>query len=131
MKLENTLADLMVAEDNNLPERLRQQEENLKREKCVKPEIGKWLEDFEMPVLLEILNSSKEYFHENFAEMESFDLSKRQAFAKEVEEHGKNCPRCSLKIKYDSEWEEKTEESLFNHRGSLREVLENAEEVGV
>lgn len=124
-KFENTLADLMFGEDEKLPERLREQEENLKKEKCAKSEIGKWLEDFELPVLLEILNSSDDYFNESFPEMKSFNRLERQEFAGEIEEHVKICHRCGAKVKYDLEWEKEVEASISGNKQTLKKSLED------
>lgn len=121
--ITDTLTDLMVFDDEDLPVRLREQEEKLKRRICTNPEIGKLLEEFEMPILLEILNSSDEYYFENFPEKKSFIQSKRQAFGEEVRQHGESCPRCSLKIAFDAQWEGEIEETISSHEEVLKEAF--------
>lgn len=120
-----TLANLMIGDDRNLPNRLREQKADLTRYKCVKPEIGKWLEDFELPVLVEILNSPDDYFFEKFPKLKLFTRSKRRTFAKEVQEHCKICKRCRLKVSQDLDWEKEVESFVFNHKDNIKKSLEN------
>ncbi|HEY0429194.1 MAG TPA: hypothetical protein VGC76_15545 [Pyrinomonadaceae bacterium] len=126
--ITDAIANLMVNEDENLPARLREQEKNLKKEKCVDAKIGRWIKNYKMSVLIDILDSTDEYFHENFPGLKSFNRAKRQEFAKEVQKHGKICPHCKLKIFYDSKWEKETEKFVFKHGERMKEFFTNKEE---
>ncbi|MDQ3801651.1 MAG: hypothetical protein M3384_19685 [Acidobacteriota bacterium] len=121
--ITNAVAELLLDNDEGLPTRLRRQEENLKKKKCINTEIGKWLEDFELPFLIDIFNSPDEYFGRKFTEMKDFALEQRKALLKEIEEHAKICEHCRLKISYDLEWDREVEAAIFNHRRTLKKSL--------
>src|SRR6185295_5786209 len=84
------LLDLSVENDKTLSERLHKRAKNLEKLECNNKEIGKWIEDFELPALIEILNSRDNYFPRSRA----FNFSERKKFAVKIQKHCKTCPRC-------------------------------------
>ena len=73
--------------------------------KCEDPKFGGWLDDFELPALLEQLRSSDDYFFRKYPFDRTFILKERKIFADQLEEHRKTCKHCSAKVKEDENWE--------------------------
>lgn len=126
--ITTVITNYMLGDDETMPSRLRKREMDLQKLTCEQKEIGKYLEKYEISVLIDILNSSDEYFNEYFSHMKSFNRSKRQAFAREIEHHGKTCPRCRLKIQNDLDWEKEFDVAVSNHRQSLEETFKSRTE---
>jgi|ERR1044072_807136 hypothetical protein len=112
-------ADLMFNADRDLPARLRQQDQRLEEAVCTNEELGKWLNEFGLLVLTNMLNLPDKHFHEKFGESLSFGRIKRRAFIKKIEAHGETCPRCHSKILYDQQWEKMVEEAIFKNKKTL------------
>jgi hypothetical protein len=128
LNLAQTLVNFMVGNDTGLPARLRSEEKTLEGLICIRPEYGDWLRDFEMPILIELLNSSDSYFHRSFPGMTTFDSTKRKSLATEIQKHASICPRCIQKIAYDRVWEKQVESTIIQNRDSLRKSAQAGEE---
>lgn len=111
---------LMVANNNKIPRQLREQEEILNSIKCENLTLGKWLEEFELSVLVEILNASDEYIAESFPKAQSLNLQERQNLAEEISHHSQICQYCKLKAQYDSEWKEEVDESIAQFKSTIK-----------
>jgi hypothetical protein len=119
------LAEFMLAGQTQLPGRLLKETIELGVLRCSKAEYGEWIAGFELPVLIEVLNSSDRYFHRSFPGLESFDGAKRKTLANELEMHASTCPRCSRKVIFDLAWEKEVDAVIFQNRGALRMMFES------
>ena len=121
------LAELMLAGQTQLPARLLQENTELNLLACSKAEYGEWITGFELPVLVEVLNSSDRYFHRSFPGLELFDRATRKTFAHELEMHASVCPRCSQKVIFDMAWEKQVDAMIFQNRDTLLRMFESDE----
>jgi hypothetical protein len=107
-EITKKFAEIMITGDETLPERLGEKENELNELKCNELEYGKWIEEWELPVLIEIL-SDDDYFFERFPGLRAFTRDKRLEFIRDLERHVESCGRCSLKIQQNAEWAEELE----------------------
>lgn len=118
----STIAELMVSGNENLSDRLCREQEILNRIKCTNSKIGSWIDDFELPVLLEILDSPDSYFYKNFPNLKSLNYQKRQDLAEKIQNHAGVCEHCKLKIKYDTDWEIRVNAVIEQNRSNLENI---------
>jgi hypothetical protein len=71
---------------------------------CSHPSVGNWIDEFEMPFLLEMLSADDEDIATNFPGVE-LSGPDRHMLCDAVIEHAAECPHCQLKMKNDAELE--------------------------
>ena len=118
------LAGMMATDNETLAEHLYEEENRLDELKCTEEILyGKWIEEWELPVLIEILESDDDYFFLRFPRLNTFSRDKRLTFARELERHVENCERCSLKVQQDAEWVEEVDAFGEENEEILRAVF--------
>jgi hypothetical protein len=120
MEIENALADVLLKNRSGIALRLKEQASELAKTPCSDRSLGAWLEDYELPILIELLNSPDEYFHDRFDNLKDFDLAKRKKLAGDILEHSKVCAHCRLKVSFDSEFADTVDEVIEDNREELR-----------
>jgi hypothetical protein len=79
-----------------------QQEEPLEESKCIDPAIGRWVDEFDVPFLLEVLSTGDEEFKSEFAAVRLSE-QERLNLLESIVIHIAECPYCQLKMEYDAE----------------------------
>lgn len=123
--LTSILTTNLIGDDEGLPARLRRQDELLGKIKCIKPSLGNYIMDFEMAVLIDVLNASDEYFYTTFPGLKSFSAEKRREFASAIRDHASLCARCRQKVHNDMEWAKTVDRSIARHRQGISRAVDN------
>lgn len=121
-EITDLLSELMISDDADLSNCLRKEQEKLDEIKCTTPETGKWVDDFELPVLFEILDSPDSYFYKHFPELKSLSYEKRRQLAEDIQKHVEICEHCKLKINYDTNWEIQVNSVVEQNRKDLKDI---------
>lgn len=117
-------ARILLSQNENLPDQLRQQDQELEALDCDDPnELGAWIRDFEVPVLVEILRASQDYFDRTFPDKAFMTQEGRESLANRIEEHSQTCERCRLKVALDLQWKEQVDFSFEQHRQALNPAV--------
>jgi hypothetical protein len=73
--------------------------------KCLDKKVGKWLDEFEMPFLMEFLSGSTDEFDTYFSKV-NLPKEERGQICESIIDHVATCPHCELKLKYNVELDE-------------------------
>ena len=122
------IAELVRSATPELEERLEAQAEALQETECTDPEVGQWIDAYDVKYLLSSLALKEEEFAPRFPEMAQVTFPERQKFIATIERHFNNCVHCSLKRGYDIEIDEKIKKVCRENREILLELLENGTE---
>lgn len=102
--ITETVAELIIIKEEGLKQYLLHHEETLQAIECTDKEIGALIHEFELPLLLEIIEGPKEYFDQIFPDFAYLTCEARKDFAARLQTHTRECEHCELKVYYDSEW---------------------------
>lgn len=119
-ELTELLSELLIKDNPDLPDGLKEEQKKLDKIKCIDLQFGKWIDDNELPVLLELLDSPDSYFYKHYPQTEPFPISARQAFAEQIQSHLEVCEHCIMKVNFDNSWEIKVNAVAENHREKLK-----------
>ena len=89
---------------------------------CSQPILGQWIDDCDVPFLLETLVLPDEIFAQEFP---GILLSKRdrEAFAKTLTTHCAECARCNAKKAEDIEWKQRVDKALVENKQAIGHIL--------
>jgi hypothetical protein len=104
--IEGMLKRVLTAGGNQIIERLKEYDKQIAAEHCPQPEIGKWVKAHYVPLLLSALELDDEEFDAEYPGANCVSSEDRAALAETIKAHAEDCPRCSLKIASDNEWDE-------------------------
>ncbi|HEX8473044.1 MAG TPA: hypothetical protein VF666_03360 [Pyrinomonadaceae bacterium] len=103
-ELITSLSKLILERDDDTPWRLTEQEQALDELKCSNTAIGRWINDWDFPFLIETLLLNDAVFAEEFPGVNS-TAEERKQLANTLEAHCEDCARCYRKRAYDLEWQ--------------------------
>ena len=111
--------------DEDTPNRLAEQEAELKRRKCTEPELGRWVEVNDFPFLIETLMLNDAVFSEEFPGV-GLSSEERKRLVLTLEAHCEGCPRCALKRAYDLEWQSRVNRALADNKEAIDRTISSA-----
>lgn len=111
--------DLMCLEDEDLPNRLEEQEAALAGLNCTDPKIGKWFEKSSVSYVLAAFNLSDSDFAAQFPHLRYVSSEQRTEIINTFVKHVEKCPKCGRRHSYDLEYEQRLEANLIKHREAL------------
>lgn len=89
---------------------------------CSQPVLGQWIDDCDVPFLLETLALPDDIFVQEFP---GIPLSRRdrQAFAKTLTTHCTECARCNAKRAEDIEWKLRVDKAIVENKQAIGHFL--------
>ena len=90
------------AKKQRLTQLVAQQETRLADTVCLDQVIGKWVDDFDMPFLADVLSSGDEEFRAEFPNIE-FTADERDGLLDTIINHAAECPHCQLRLECNLE----------------------------
>ena len=89
---------------------------------CSQPALGQWIDDCDVPFLLETLALPDEVFSQEFP---GIPLSRRdrEAFAKTLMTHCTECARCNAKKAEDIEWKLRVDKTIVENKQAIGHFL--------
>lgn len=121
-KLANLVAEIVLRNDDEPKKRLNDQDEALRENECVNPEIGRWVDACDFPFMIETLMLNDKIFQSEFPEI-GLSADERKELVSRIEEHCEVCTHCSLKRGYDIEWELRIERAFNENPQDLLKVM--------
>jgi hypothetical protein len=106
---ERMLGKVLAAGGTGIVERLKEQEAKIAAAPCEQPEIWRMVEAYYVPLLLDALALSDEEFDAEYPGEGRVPAKQRAELAEAIERHAQGCPRCSLKVSSDREWDDYVE----------------------
>lgn len=121
-EVEALVDKLLATGGKEIVKRLKEQEAEIAKAECRQPEFGKLVEAYHVPLLLAALALGDEEFDAEYPGDAPVSFEQRAELAETLLRHSQDCPRCSLKVSSDREWEEHVNEvfSLDGRRFRLR-----------
>lgn len=89
---------------------------------CSQPTLGRWIQECDVPFLMETLELVDSVFNEEFPGIR-LTQDERKLFAKTLVEHCRECARCHAKQAEDTEWKLKVERAFAENKQTIGEVL--------
>lgn len=120
-----TIVELVERSMPDLEGRLEAQAEALQENQCNDPEIGQWIDAYDVKYLLSALALKDEDFTPMFPAMSHIPFSDRKRFISTIERHFDKCTHCSLKRGYDMEIDEKIKKVCGENREDLLEIMDS------
>jgi len=117
--------ELICLEDDDLVNRLEEQEQALAGLDCTNPTLGKWFEKCSVSYVIAAFNLSDKDFAEQFAHLRHVSSNQRQEIVHAFQKHITDCPRCGRRNSYDLEFEKKLESNLMKNKEFLTSYLNN------
>lgn len=114
--ITETVAELIISKEEGLTQYLRRHEETLQSIECTDEKLGSIIQEFELPLLLEIIKGKEDiegnedtedlekYFDQLFPEFAHLSREAWDNLADKLQTHARECEHCGLKVYYDSEW---------------------------
>jgi hypothetical protein len=115
--------EIMCLEDDDLPNRLEEQEEALAGLTCTNPTLGKWFEKSSVSYVIAAFNLSDKDFAAQFPHLRHVTSEQRKEIVDSFQKHISNCPRCGRRSSYDLEFEKKLEANLMRNKEVLMSHL--------
>jgi hypothetical protein len=108
------LSKFIREKDDDTPNRLAEQDAELKRLMCTDPVLGRWIEVNDFPFLIETLTLNDAVFS---GEYPTVDLSseERKRLMSALEAHCESCARCGRKRGYDLEWQSRVDRAIADN----------------
>lgn len=103
-EIEGMLREVLTTGGSQIVERLKEYEAQIAAASCMQPEIGEWIDAHYVPLLLCALALDDEDFDAEYPGATQVSSEDRAALAAAIREHAESCPRCSLKIASDDDW---------------------------
>ena len=100
------LEKILGTGDREIVERLQEQEAKIAAADCTQAQFGRLVDAYYVPLLLSALALSDEEFDAEYPGENHVSSEQRQELAQAIQEHSKDCPRCSIKFSSDMEWDE-------------------------
>jgi hypothetical protein len=92
---------------------------------CSQPLLGRWIEGCDVPFLMETLALSDYVFGKEFPEI-PLSQDARQAFAKTLEDHCRECAPCHAKQAEDLGWELRVDKAIAKNKRAIANALTKA-----
>jgi hypothetical protein len=92
---------------------------------CSQPVLGRWIDDCDFPFLMDTLALPDTVFGKEFPGIR-LSQGDREAFAKALNTHCKECARCHAKQVEDIEWKLRVEKAFAENKQSIGTVLGKA-----
>lgn len=89
---------------------------------CSQPVLGRWIDDCDFPFLMETLALPDHVFSQEFPEIK-LSHRDREAFAKVLNSHCKECARCNAKQAEDIAWRHRVEKVIVKNKETIAAVL--------
>ena len=92
---------------------------------CSQPLLGRWIESCDVPFLMETLALSNYVFGQEFPEI-PLSQDARQAFAKTLEDHCRECAPCHAKQAEDIGWKLRVDKAIDKNKRAIGDALAKA-----
>ena len=89
---------------------------------CSQPILGQWIDDCDVPFLLETLALPDKIFAQEFPGI-PLSLSDREAFAKTLLTHCTECALCNAKKAEDIEWKRRVDKAIVENKQAIGHFL--------
>jgi hypothetical protein len=119
------LSGLILDKYDDTPLRFVEQEKALKGLRCSNQRLGRWIEKWDFPFLIETLLLDDTVFSQEFPDIQ-ITAEERKELANALEEHSENCSRCHLKRSYDLEWQARVNKAFSENRQVIGEAITHA-----
>ena len=108
--------EILCLEEDDLPNRLEEQNEALAGLKCTNPTLGKWFEKCTVSYVIAAFNLSDKDFASQFPHLRHVTGDQRKEIVDSFRQHISDCPRCGRRSGYDLEFEKRLEASLIKNK---------------
>lgn len=89
---------------------------------CSQPVLGKWIDDCDVPFLMETLALPDHVFDQEFPEIK-LSQKDREAFATLLETHCTECARCNAKRTEDNAWKSRVDKVMVENKEAIGDFL--------
>lgn len=121
--ISDFIVELVRKREGDLPTRLKYQAEAVLETMCTEPDLGRLVDENDVPFLLATLASSDREYAEMFPNMSDLSMSEREELVEVFERHFECCEHCSLKRGFDIELGSRIERACFESRDVLLTLL--------
>jgi hypothetical protein len=129
--VKEDIADVVVghvhASNSDLGSRLKVQERELARIKCIDPAIGRWIDANDLNYLQAAFDLDDKEFAARYPTLPPTTKAGRKELMRAFRRHVKACPHCRLKNEFDLELDKMVNEALAENREALLELLNESE----
>lgn len=85
---------------------------------CLRPVIGQWIDDCDVPFLFDTLALPDNVFNQEFPGIK-LSKSDRETFARILETHCSECARCNAKRVEDIEWKMRVDKAFVENKQAI------------
>lgn len=93
---------------------------------CSQPVYGRWIDDCDVPFLMETLALPEEVFDQEFPGIK-LSQRDRESFAKTLDNHCAECARCNSKKAEDALWKRRVEKAFVENKEAIADFLAGTE----
>lgn len=111
--------------DEDTPNRLAAQEDELKRLECSDPALGRWIESNDFPFLIETLTLNDAVFSGEYPAV-NLTSEERKRLMSDLEAHCEVCARCGRKRAYDLEWQARVDRAITDNQEEIGRIVAQA-----
>lgn len=119
------LSKFIREKDDDTPNRLAEQEAELKRLECTDPVHGRWIEVNDFPFLIETLMLNDAVFSIEYPTV-SLSLEERKSLVSALEAHCEGCAHCGRKRGYDLEWQSRIDRVIADNHEVIGRAVARA-----
>lgn len=119
------LGSFLMKQHDDTPFRLSAQRDALKELVCERPEIRRWLRDWDFPFLMETLMLDDSVFRREFPGAQS-TAEDRKELLNALELHCETCDYCGRKRAYDLEWQLRVRGAFAENKQSIERAIAHA-----
>jgi hypothetical protein len=112
------LSRFIREKDDDTPNRLAEQEAELKRLKCTDLVLGRWIEVNDFPFLIETLTLNDDVFSIEYPTV-NLSSEERKSLVSALEAHCEGCARCGRKRGYDLEWQSRIDRAIADNHEAI------------